>query len=653
MLRPKLAFALLLLSSVALAQAADPRAVHSPDGKPLSQRVVAYTIDAHLDVAAKTLDATEVLVYRNLTGQPLDTFPFHLYLNAFQPQSTWMREAHRDAQRDWPTGRDWDQKYRGAMDIRNLQVDGMGDLTAQIHFIAPDDGNTGDRTVAEVKLPRPIAPGQSVTFRIAFHDKFPETVSRNGYKRDFIMGGQWFPKVGVFWHGAWNCHQYHASTEFFSDFGSYDVKLTLARNYVVGASGYQVSSAENPDGTKTLAFHGEDIHDFAWAASPRFLAFDGTFQSSLGPVRMHALVLRSHAAQGQRYLDVLKQTLQRFDQWYGPYPYTQITLIDPEPDSAAGGMEYPTLFTAGTAWHVPAGLRLPEIVTEHEFGHQYWYGMVATNEFEEAWLDEGINSYTEGKVLDSIFGPDRSILALGSAHMGERGLMRAMYRGTGDTDPLERKAWLYMNSSAYAGVTYAKTALFLDTLEALVGEDTVRKALHTYFMRYRFQHPDAQDFLNTMQEVAGRDLHPFFNQAVYGTQVLDYEVESVSSEPLEWWTQEKQRPAADKAGTVYRSYVTIHRKGDFILPVQVLTTFKDGSVARETWDGQDRWVRYTYDRPSRVVSAEIDPQHVIAFDARQLNNSRTVDSHPGAAHKLANYWLVLSQWFGQMVSWLV
>lgn len=653
MLRPKLAFAVLLLSYFALAQAADPRAVHSPDGKPLSQRVVSYTIDAHLDVAARTLDATEVLVYRNLTGQPLDTFPFHLYLNAFQPQSTWMREAHRDAQRDWPTDRDWDPKYRGAIDIRSLQADGMGDLTAQVHFIAPDDGNTGDRTVAEVKLPRPVAPGQSVTFRIAFHDKFPETVARNGYKRDFIMGGQWFPKVGVFWHGSWNCHQYHASTEFFSDFGAYDVKLTLARNYVVGASGYLVSSAENADGTKTLTFHGEDIHDFAWAASPRFVAFDGTFQSSLGPVRMHALVLRSHAAQGQRYLDILKQTLQRFDQWYGPYPYTQITLIDPEPGSAAGGMEYPTLFTGETSWGMPAGIRLPELVTEHEFGHQYWYGMVATNEFEEAWLDEGINSYTEGKVLDSIFGHDRSVLALGSAHMGERGFMRAEYRLADDTDPLERKAWLYINGSAYGGVTYAKTSLFLDTLEALVGEDTVRKGLHTYFMRYRFHHPDAQDFLNTMQEVAGRDLHPFFNQAVYGTQVLDYEVQSVSSEPLEWWKQEKRRPANDKPGTQYRSYVVIHRKGDFILPVQVETKFKDGSVARETWDGQDRWVRYTYDRPSRVVSAEIDPQHLIALDAHELNNSRTVAFHGGATHKLANYWLVLSQWFGQMVSWLI
>lgn len=637
----------LVSAGLALAQSADPRAVHSPDGKPLSQRVVAYTIDAKLDVAAKTLDASEVLVYRNLTGQPLDTFPFHLYLNAFQPQSTWMREAHEQGSRDWGEGKGWDNKYYGAIDIRKLAVDGMGDLTSQLHFIAPDDRNKEDKTVTELKLPRAIAPGESVTFRIDFHDKFPEAVARNGYKYDFFMGGQWFPKVGVFWHGAWNCHQYHATTEFFSDFGTYDVRLTLPKNYTVGASGVQEGGSENADGTRTWIFHGEDIHDFAWAASPHFHVFDRTFQSSLGPVKMHALVLPSHVGQGERYLDILQQTMERFDQWYGPYPYTQITLIDPAAGPMAG-MEYPTLFTAGTFWGAPEGFHFPELVTEHEFGHEYWYGMVATNEFEEAWLDEGINSYSEGKVLDSIYGPERSVFDLRSVHMGETGLMESEYSTVADTDPLSRHAWQFMDGNTYGGITYAKTALFLRTLEGLVGEETVQKGLRTYFERYRFQHPTGEDFLKTMEEVAGRDLRPYFSQAVYGTPVLDYEVRSVESEPMQWWKNEK--PGKD---TVYRSYVLVHRKGDFILPVKVAVRFSDGQVVNENWDGQDRWIRYTYDRPAKVVSATVDPLGQMVLDNNFINNSRTAEAHTRAAHKLANFWLVLSQWFGQMLSWLV
>ncbi|HYX69286.1 MAG TPA: M1 family peptidase, partial [Terriglobales bacterium] len=140
-------------------QAVDPAAIYSQDGKPLSQRVVHYTIEARYDDKAHTLDATETLVYRNLTGKPQDTFPFHLYLNSFQPQSTWMREAHRDFS-DLP----WEEKDRGADNIQQLTVDGMGDLTGKLQFISPDDGNPDDRSVVEVKLPKPVPPGASVTF---------------------------------------------------------------------------------------------------------------------------------------------------------------------------------------------------------------------------------------------------------------------------------------------------------------------------------------------------------------------------------------------------------------------------------------------------------------------------------------------------------
>jgi hypothetical protein len=248
----------LLCCWLALAGAAGAQSIatNSPGGAPLSDRVVHYTIDAKYDAQAHTLDATETLVYENKTGQPLDTFPFHLYLNAFQPQSTFMRETHRDGANVTRFRDQTDEKKRGEITIKQLTVDGMGDLTPQLKFISPDDGNAEDRTVTQVKLPKPIPPGASVTFRIQFHDKFPETVARTGWYREFIMGAQWFPKVGVWWHGAWNCHQFHASTEFFSDFGVYDVQLTLPDNFTTGASGVEVSAKKNGNGTQTVTWHG-------------------------------------------------------------------------------------------------------------------------------------------------------------------------------------------------------------------------------------------------------------------------------------------------------------------------------------------------------------------------------------------------------------
>jgi aminopeptidase N len=155
---------------------------------------------------------------------------------------------------------------------------------------------------------------------------------------------------------------------------------------------------------------------------------------------------------------------------------------------------------------MPNGLYLPEIVIEHEFGHQYWYGMVATNEFEDAWMDEGINSYSEVKVLDSILGKKTSGIDMLGSTFSEREQQRMGYIGVADLDPIAQKAYDYYSFNSYGGITYGKTASVLLTLESIIGEDTMAKAMRTYFMKYRFTHPTKEDFLKTIEEVSGKDL---------------------------------------------------------------------------------------------------------------------------------------------------
>ena len=681
-------------------------AINSPNGQPLSERVVAYTIDARLDTDRKTLDATETLTYRNLTGQPLNSFPFHLYLNAFRPESTFTAETRASGGIRDSLGDSYSAEKIGSITVSHIEADGYGDLTPTLHFTAPDDGNLLDHTVAEVTLPHPLAPNDSITFHLAFHDRFPLSVARNGYKRDFIMGGQWFPKVGVFWHGAWNCHQYHATTEFFSDFGTYNVRLTVPRRYTVGASGVPTGNQPNSDGTKTLSFYGEDIHDFAFAASPHFVPTDAIYLSSLGPVQIHILALAAHPHIGQRYLDITRGALREFERRYGPYPYKVITVIDPEPGSEMEGMEYPTLVTGDGSW---TGIfKVPEITIEHEFGHQYWYGMVATNEFEEAWLDEGINSYTEVKVLAALLGDRTSVVQQRYANLGDESLQRMTYLSAPDFDPVTRFAWKFRNEQSYGAITYGKTATLLTTLEGIIGTDTMDEALRIYFQRYRFKHPTGEDFLHTIEEVAvargkaaplsGRHpepapvspactplgplsptttfrplsqpmppcfaepvpapandvdvpttLRPFIKQAVYGTEILDYSVDGFSSEPVDWW----QSPPHDSRKTQYRSTVYLRRRGDFILPVTAEIVFDDGSRVREHWDGADRWIRYTYTRNAKIVSVELDPDHRIPLDQNLINNSYTnrIDQVP--ACKLASIWTIVEQIAAQLAAWMV
>ncbi len=628
---------------------ASPTPVASPEAakqKTLSTRVVAYQIDAHLDTAKHTIIATETLRYRNLTGQAQKTFPVHLYLNAFQPQSTFISEERRD-----DPDYEWKPEHFGAINISDLEVTGMGDLTSQMRFIQPDDHNGADHTVMQIELPTAVPPGGDVEFKIAFKDQLPEVLARTGYLRDFYMVGQWFPKVGVWWKGAWNCHQFHNTTEFFADFGTFDVKVTLPQNEIVGAGGDLVSSTINPDGTKTLTFHSEDVHDFSWSASPSFTDVEDSWTGSAGTVKLHVLMSPGNLASAPRYIQVLKGTLALYDQWIGPYPYDRLTVIDPPHGGfEAGGMEYPTLITADTNWFMPKGALLPELVTQHEFGHQYWYGMVATNEFEEAWLDEGINSYMETKGMDALYGKYTSVFNLPFAQMGEDDEQRVSYLHLPDTDPITRFAWRFYDSGAYGAITYGKTTTVLLTLEKIIGEKTLRQALHAYFMRYRFTHPTGEDFIKTVEEVSGKNLRWYFDQAISGTQMLDYKILDAHSDPVNWY--KPKDTAAKNRDVLYRTYVTVQRKDDFVFPVDVKIAFDDNQSVTEHWDGRDRWVRYVYDRESQIVSAEIDPEHQVWLDRDLFNNSYTSESDNRATKKLSNILGFASEWMVQLLAWM-
>jgi hypothetical protein len=645
--------------------APEPAGISIPDttlainsDKPMSERVVHYEIDAKYDAATHTIDATEVLTYHNLTGQALDHFPFHLYQNAFQPKATFVRDSKLMGSRDTGYAK-WEDKFYGSEDIKSIELVGQGDLTSQLQYIAPDDGNKDDKTVVDLHVPKPIAPGAYAQFKIAFKTKFPETQARSGWKRDFVLGGQWFPKVGVWWHGAWNCHQYHNTTEFFADFGVFDVKLTVPQNEVVGASGVMVEQKSNPDNTQTVTYHGDDIHDFAWTASPRYKVRESVYQSQMGTIQLRFLMQPAHWSQAERHEKITRDTLDHFEKWYGPYPYKTLTVVDPEPDSEAGGMEYPTFITGDSSWFMPEGLYIPEVVVEHEFGHQYWYGMVATNEFEDAWMDEGINSYTEVKVLDSILGKNTSIMNIAGVTVGEREEQRLSYISAADRDPIAENAYDYYNSNSYGGITYGKTASVLVTLEGIIGEDTMAKAMHVYFMKYRFTHPTKEDFLKTIEEVSGKDLRWYFSQAIYGSQVMDYEVLDVNSFPVNWYEGEKKDAKKDNNkdndDTVYQSYVSLHRKEDFVMPVEVEIVFRDSKnreeKVREHWDGKSRWIRFSYLKKAKVVSAEIDPDHIVQIDRNDFNNSYVVEANTKPTKKLSTYWLFATQWVSQALAW--
>lgn len=597
----------------------------------LSDRVVEYEIDATYDAQSKSLEGKQTLTYHNKTGQPLNRFPFHLYLNAFQSDSTWMQELRRDDER-WQ----WYPDMYGSITIRSIGAEGIGDLTPKMQFVAPDDGNRRDKTVMEVSLPRPVPPGESITFKIAFKSSFPKVVARTGYKGDFIMGAQWFPKPGVWWNGSWNAHQFHKATEFFSDFGTYDVKLTLPDNFVVGATGVETARKKNGDGTQTISYHADDVIDFAWAADPKFVVTE----DELAGTKIHLLMLPDHVAQTARHIDTLKRSMQLMEEWFGPYPYPQITVIDPAADNA-GGMEYPMLITAGTEWGMPKAVRLPEAVVAHEYAHQYWYAVVANNEFEEPWLDEGLTSYSEIKLMEKMFGDKGTFSEWLGGQMSARGDYWRSYIGAAERDPISRNAVTMLDRKSVGMNAYNKPALTLLTLEGLIGEEAVLRGLRTFYEKYSFKHPTRHDFIETIEQTSGTDVRWFLDQAINGTERLDYAVSGKSYE-IE---QPKSEP-------LYRTEVTVERKGGFVLPVTVEIAFDNGEKVREQWDGKDRWKRFAYERSAKFVSAEIDPDRKVWLDQSRFNNSDLAEPDKRATRKLTAYWIIAVQSLQQVIGWL-
>jgi len=612
--------ALLCAGSVAVSQSWFPA--------PLSPRTASYTISVSLDPGTKTLTGEEVLTWKNPSGDAIQDLQFHLYQNAFRNDaSTMMREwgssrrGSRDADRD-----------AGSIEMTTIRTPDGEDLAGSLEFIQPDDGNENDRTLARLPLLRPIPPRQSITLRIGFTVKLPSVTRRSGYAGEFFMVSQWFPKIAVYEpagtraavRGGWNAHQYHAVGEFYADFGTYDVTMTVPSGYIVGATGSPVAERLNPDTTRSVTYHAEDVHDFAWTASPRFVEVDDRWEH----VRIRVLMQPQRAGQAARYIQAAKATFAYYDRHVGRYPYPVLTIVDPAYGAMeAGGMEYPTLITADAHWAVGEWLRFPELVVVHELGHNYWYGMVANNESEEAWLDEGINQYFESRIMEEVNGSKASLLALGDLHIGDFEFDRASYLGMPNPSaaPIATLPWRFPRGT-YSSLTYSKTATVLTTLERMLGRATMDSIMQRYFERWAFRHPGGRDFIATCNDVVrqihgtrfGADLDWFFDQTVYGTGLCDYALTSLQ-------VQRFIRQGSDTSSVpLFESRVVVSRLGDVRIPVSVLMHFDNGNEILEEWDGVARVTEYTYRRPERVLWAKVDPEGILALDADVLNNSRTL-----------------------------
>lgn len=522
------------------------------------QQAISYRMDIDFDVKRHQFTGEQTLTYTNNSPDTLGKVFYHLYFNAFQPGS--MMDMRSRTIRD-PDSRVADR-------IQALTEDEMGYL--RVNKLTQNGQAVSYETVGtilEVDLAKPIQPGEQVVFAMTFEGRVPVQIRRSG--RDNEEGiaysmSQWYPKMAEYDYQGWHANPY-VGREFYGVWGDFDVRITIDKDYIVGATGYLRNPEEigygytdgevNRCGNKiTYHFEAPRVHDFVWAADPDYEHTTYT--------REDGTVLHFFFQPGERTSDawarlpaIMDKAFDFINRNYGQYPYEQYSFIQ----GGDGGMEYPmaTLITGERG--------LPSLVgvSVHELMHSWYQMVLATNESLYAWMDEGFTSYASREVMNHLRAEG---LLPGVAvedpqlngYPGFIGFLRS-----GLEEPLSTHADHFTTNAAYGVASYTKGAIFLHQLNYIMGEETFDRAMPRYFDVWKFKHPNANDFIRVMEKESGLELDWFKEYWVNTTHTIDYGIASVTN------GGEGRRPAAQ---------VRLEKIGPMPMPLDVRVTLKDGTT---------------------------------------------------------------------------
>ncbi len=594
------------------------------------EKIVDYSFKVRLFPEKRTVAGTELLRWKNNSEAEISELMFHLYVNAFKNEdTTFMKEALINLKKK-PYFKS--KEETGWENIKKIAVN--GEEIKNFYYVQTDDNNLEDKTVLKVLLPFSVKPGETIEINIEFETKLPKLIARTGYAGKFYLVAQWFPKLGVLQKdGRWNCHQFHRNSEFFADFGDFYAEISIPPEYIVAGAGIKENSWKNPNGTKTVVYRSRKVHDFVWAAFPYFVVKTKKIVKSDPYINTEIKLYTYDNAKWaiDRYFKIVEWNLEFFGKRYGKYPYPVITVIDPPPGAErAGGMEYPTFITGGRYSDLLAKyfFNTIEMVTFHEFGHQYWYGMVANNEFENPWLDEGLNTFSEIAGLSEKYGYHKSLSNIGFFHLGDYDSAIISVNKNKFYDPINTFSWKFFDGSSYSFNSYHRTAMTLFTLKNVFGEKLFWKALREYFQRYKFSHPKPDDFINTIKEIMGDEAGNFLKDFIYENKYIDYSVEDLRSvavrKPSGTFGNKfiKVDPKRDKKKDKYYNRLGVMRDGNGIIPVEIEVVFKNRKKKMLYWDGNGRWKRFDFYSKSPISYVSIDPEGKIVLDRNILNNSK-------------------------------
>ena len=551
---------------------------------PYYQQDVHYTIKCRLDVKNHRLTGTETVMYTNNSPDTLKNFYMHLYPNAYMNKETPFGKDYR--RRFNYTFLDLPEKYRSETRLVRFSIDGT--------TVSPST----EGTIASMILPQPLAPGDSILIDLAFDTKIRQHLGRAGYKDKHYDMAQWYPKVVVYDQDGWHPDQFMTG-EFYGEFGTYDVHITIPENYVVAATG--VVQSGDPGWTlnegrrnrgdkntnKTIHFRAEKVHDFAWCADPDYVVE----QADWNGVKVYSFYRKENRGDWRdRNMQLTLESLDWLQEKVGTYPYPQVSVCDA---LLSGGMEYPMLVMDG---------KVDESLVLHEVGHIFFYGILGNNERADAWLDEGFTTMQTSWFMMNKYGPDgdqegwgwyKRWFPHGDELKRKRDRVFALQR-TGYNERVGLRAEEFQNS--YRTHVYDQAALIFFALKYVVGDETFEAILKKYFEEWQFKHVNEERFRAICEEVSGQELTWFFNEWLYSRKICDYSLESVKS---------------TASGGGYIVEVAINRNGEVIMPLELEFEFEDGTKQTTRIEGRLREIRETFTFPQRPKKTAVNPNNEI------------------------------------------
>ena len=584
------------------------------------QQEVNYTISVRLNDTAHSLHARMEIEYINNSPDNLEFIYFHLWPNAYSNQQTALAR-----QKSLPENSSMFKhpRARGFIDSLDFRTKGQ---KLEWEY----DGEHKD--ICKVSLPKKLTPGSTITITTPFYVKLPPAyMSRMGHMQGTYMISQWFPKPAVYDHKGWHPMPYLDMGEFYSEYGSFDVSITVPANYRVAATGnlqnqkekewlnelaaktgniktFPESNANPPssDSLKTLRYTEENIHDFAWFADKRYhvLKDSITLDRTGHTVTTWSFFLNDEADLWIKSQEYIRDALKYYSQWYGDYPYENCTAVQGARFAAGGGMEYPTITVIGTSQN---DLML-DIVIMHEVGHNWFYGMLGFNERDHGWMDEGINTFSEIRYMEKKYNAPEKLFEflgnpkfarlLGIDHLSYQDVHKYMYllqaQLKNDQPPALHSAEFTREN--YSAMLYSKTGIAFWHLYHYLGEEKFNRIMQGFFKEWQYRHPYPEDLQAWFEKESGEDLSWLFQGYLETTKKADYQIRKIKN----------NKALIKNNGTL-----------NYPVPLQGLT--KKGDTLFTKWYTgieQESWVELP-DKPARIYKLPADQ---IPSDMNPKNN---------------------------------